>query len=196
MIATLLILTGQVSTDVKYMNRAVYMAASELKDPLAPGGFGTSDRKPMEIRDRNLLGTAARAVLSRTKTGFTLWLVNGGREPAWFRAADSNILGWLEAKDGSGNWKPIEYHVWSDCGNSYHRVAALPGHGWRFDVAIPNGKLKTSVRWRTIGADGTDIVSNEVGANIPLERFSLSPNTEKDNRLQSATVPILMPKSL
>lgn len=198
MVATLIILAGLASgPEAQFMGHATYMAASDLQDTQAPGGFGKNDRKPIAIHDPAILGNAARAVLCRSTTGFTIWLVNGGRKPAWFRAADGNILGWLEAKDKAGRWKPIEYHYWYSCGNSYHRVATLPGRGWRFEVSVPTGKHPTVVRWRMADFEREYFVSNEVAASIPIERFDLGPKLQKESALQTKwVVPTLMPKSM
>lgn len=120
MIAALFLIATQAQKpEGNYMGPARYYAGSNLPDPQAAGGYGTSDRLPVRITDRALLGNSARPVLSRTGSVFTLWVVNGGTQPTWFRAADSNILGWLEARDASGKWKPIEFHQWYSCGNSY-----------------------------------------------------------------------------
>ena len=181
--------------DLRTMQMAMYMAGSIAEDPMAPGGFGSSDNFPMKLKRNELPKTGVRGHLTKTKQGLSLTLANGGKTEAWFYAGDGRILAWLEAKDAKGKWKPIEYLPWYTCGNSYHRVQLPPQHGWTWNVTIPNGAYKTSVRWHyKFGEE--DMVSNEIQASIPVERFSLNAKLGNTSEIRTDWgTPTLMPKN-
>lgn len=193
-----LLLAGQypfANGDPRYIQYAAYIAGSKVMDPEAPGGFGPSDRYPAVVKDLKLLGNAGpKATLVRTKKGFVLHLANAGPKEVWFRAGDSNLLGYLEAKDSRGVWRPIEYKPWYTCGNSYHRVQLPAGMGWSFEREVPTGDLKTSVRWRFTGPD--ELISNEVASTIPSTRFELEPKSKSEWKLHEGWgYPVLVPNS-
>lgn len=173
-----------IEIDAKFMAHATYHAGSAIKDPTAPGGFGPSDNLPVPIANAELLSPYARARLSIKDGVATLTLTNGSKEVVWLNAADSNLLGFMEAKDAKGAWKPIEYHWRYTCGNSFHRVALPPAHGLIFETPLPTGPLKTKVRWR-IASGQTTITSNETVASIPNERFQLSPEDRLMHELRT-----------
>lgn len=178
-----------------YMQLARYIAGSAVVDTDAVGGFGPSNNLPKPIRDRNLLGRGLTLTLSRKGEALSLTIANGGRQIEWLRAGDSNILGFLEAKDKGGNWRPIEFQPWYTCGNSYHRVGLSPGHGWTFDIPMPTGKLKTQVRWR-YRSQGVEHASNAVATTIPATRFELAPEMRAANKIKfDGDFPYLVPIS-
>lgn len=124
------------------------------------------------VKDGKLLGPSTKATLKTHEQGITVWLTNGSKQAVWFQAADSNVLGWLEAQDQRGQWRPIEYFHQYTCGNSYHRVALEPNHGWNWQVPLAKGGLKTTVRWRIL-VEGGELVSNAISATIPATKFEL-----------------------
>ena len=181
--------------DLRTMQMAQYLAGSAAADLEAAGGFGTSENVPVVLPRGELPDIGVRALLKKTKTGLSFTLANGGNTAAWFYAGDSRILAWLEAKDAKGEWKPIEYLPWYTCGNSYHRVQLPPGHGWKWSVTIPQGLVKTSVRWHyKFGKD--EVVSNEVQTSIPSQRFRLDAKLREKNEIRTDWgSPTLMPKN-
>lgn len=125
------------------MEEARYPAASTKPDTTAPGGFGGSENFPV-AND----ATTAESFLSLKRVGerVEVTVSNSETPDLWIQAADSNLRGWLEARVGD-EWKPIQYHQWSTCGNSYHSVFLPVGHHWTYSVAVPKGSLKTEVRF-------------------------------------------------
>lgn len=130
------------------------------------GAFSAPDR------DGRLLSPSPKATLKSHEQGLTVWLTNGSKQVVWFQAADSHVLGWLEAKDQRGQWRPIEYFQQYTCGNSYHRVALEPNHGWNWQVPLAKGGLKTLVRWRML-VEGGELVSNAISTTILPTKFEL-----------------------
>jgi len=176
-----------------YMQLARYIAGSAVEDPEAIGGFGWSSNRPKPVNDRKLLGNGLTVTLRRNGGALSLTIANGGRQVEWLRAGDSNILGFLEAKDKGGNWIPIEFQPWYTCGNSYHRVGVTPGHGWTFDAPVPTGNLKTQVRWR-YRSRGIEHTSNPVSTTIPARRFELEPSVRASNAIKfDGDFPYLVP---
>ena len=192
MLAALAFFAQAQQPDQKFMQMAVYRASSPIEDPTAAGGFGTADNLP-QLVDRSMLGKGLKATVQRIKDGFVVTVTNGSEPDAWIDAADSNVFGWLEAKDKNGEWKAIEFKPWYTCGNSYHRVNLPVGYGWSWKSTIPNGDFKTQVRWR-FDQGRKASYSNVIDANIPITRFALAPEVAQNNRLETKYgYPMLMP---
>ena len=173
---------GATVPDSRYMQPAHYGAASAMPDTTAAGGFGESDNQPHLIRDTRLKGDGPKALLRMGRDQLVLTLGNQTARDVWFRAADGNLLGYLEAKDARGVFRPIQYHHAITCGNSRHRVGLKPGQGWSFDVALRPGSMKTVVRWR-YRDQGLDLVSNEVSERISHLSFEIEPRLLGDHEL-------------
>lgn len=173
---------GAAVPDDRYMQHARYGAASAMPDTTAPGGFGESSNLPKPVSDPRLVGAGPKALLAAIRDRFVLTLGNRTARDVWFRAADGNILGYLEAKDARGVFRPIQYHHAITCGNSRHRVGLKPGQGWTFDVALRPGTLKTVVRWR-YRDQGFDLVSNEVSAQVSPLSFEIEPGLLGEHEL-------------
>ncbi|MBN8689226.1 MAG: SMP-30/gluconolactonase/LRE family protein [Armatimonadetes bacterium] len=190
-----LVLAQQQASNPIYMTFAQYPAQSMLEDTKALGGFAVSNHAAA-VADKGTVPAGKLAVqLKRLPSSIEVRIVNGTSSPFWFDAADSNILGWMEARDEDGEWAPIEYFNWISCGNSYHRVALKTGYQWKYSRPMPAGGPKTRVRWRSIVA-GKEIFSNELTANILLTRFQLDPETKKSFRLDTKARPTLYPLDL
>ncbi len=160
--------------DLQYLQAARYIAGSPV-DPEAIGGYGSSDNLPYSYFQQ---GTGLRATLEKGKSGVTVRLGNAGPGEVWLRAADSNLTAYLEAKDKSGTWKPIEWHHQITCGNSWHRVLLPAQHAWTFSVGLPSGGLKTQIRWRFKSAE-LELTSNPLGYSLPPNRFELEPRVRE-----------------
>jgi hypothetical protein len=175
-----------------FMQQATYFAGS-IADPLA-SGYGTSSNMPKPIGDKNLLGKGLQAILSKAEKGLDLEIANGGASEAWLRAGDSNILGYLQAKDANGTWRPIEFHYWMTCGNSFHRVQLPIGQAWTFAISLPSVGSVTQIRWHYQSGQA-ELNSNVVEVLLPATRFQLPPTFEDSQELAiTGDYPILMPK--
>lgn len=185
------------ATPPAYMQHAAYPAGSLVEDTEAPGGFGTSDNFPKQFtpgRYPNLL------TISRTDEKISIAIANQTNETLWFRAADGNLIAWLEAKDGN-TWKPIQYHNWYTCGNSYHRVALQTLRVFTYSIPIPTGSLKTEVRFAISqsSSEGTNkpLYSHTIETTINPNLFKLDPEKFTDQKLTTEWVtPTVVPKSL
>ena len=52
----------------------------------------------------------------------------------------------MQALDGEGKWKDIDYLPSSWCGNSYHVVSLEPGAYWKFVIPKFEGDIRTKLR--------------------------------------------------
>jgi hypothetical protein len=176
----------------KYMAPACYPAASAKEDPMAVGGHSVATNKPRPLGNARVPG-AVDLYLSPTarEAGLMAQLRNGTANEEWFRAADGNLQAYLEAKDESGAWRPVQFHHWAWCGNSWHRVLLPARHYWSFLIPMPKGSFKTRLRLRLKNEDYV-LTSNEVEAQIPKEKFKLAPELAKTHRIhQDWGVPTL-----
>ncbi|MGB3119925.1 MAG: hypothetical protein WBE58_13975 [Verrucomicrobiales bacterium] len=159
--------------------------AGSRKDDKALGGYGPSDNAPKKITDK-IPGTDGQITLVALPAdsvpfmgqylGFRLLLINRTATEAPFAASDSRLNIICEARDQSGEWKPIEYLSSSFCGNSYHSVYLPSGHYWEFSAPVYSGSLKTKLRYNLQGKQPT--YSNEFDGSINPIQFK-KPETPK-----------------
>ena len=162
------------------MPAAGYLAKSDLVDDNAPGGFGTSDNSSWSMKDVDVTGKGVLLIVKKnaccmTKGGscpLILALANGTPDALWLRAQDSRLELGREAKDLQGTWRPIEFRVPSDCGNSYHHVALSAGRAWTWDIPSDNGPYTTKCRYVLYGLE-KPVVSGEFEAKINAGMFVL-----------------------
>ena len=178
--------------DGNYMIQARYPAGSLKKDTVSPGGNSESSNMPHPIKGRRIVIKALYANLSQTDNGVKIEFWNSTDQDEWVRAADGNMLAWLEALDGK-DWKPIEYHPFSDCGNSFHRVVLPAGYEWEYNKIVPKGDWRTFVRWVAV-KDKMRITSNMMLMSIPRTRVSVPPEKAGQFEIKNNGYPILMPR--
>ncbi len=160
-----------------------YCYGGSRKDDKAVGGYGTSDNAPKNMTDKTpgsegqitLVALPAELVPFKGEfRGFRLLLVNRTKSEAAFAACDSRLDIICEARNQSGDWKPIEHLPSSFCGNSYHSVYLPRGHYWEFRAPVYSGPMKTKVRYQLQGK--VPIYSNEFDGSINPVQFKKPPN--------------------
>jgi len=166
--------------DFKFMLRGYCYAGSKIPDKQALGGFAGSSHFPKPIKPGKGLRSGEYYLLANPGEssdfygkykGMTLHLINATNKPVAFPAQDSRLPIIQEAKDKSGQWRPIEYLASSWCGNSYHRIFLGSNQYWSFDVPRYAGKFKTKLRFKLEGEK--IIYSNEFEGSINEEQFSI-----------------------
>lgn len=188
MITALLALSAPI-----FMERAIYPAASPIKDSDALGGHGTSSNLPKPITKNS-----PKELLSivRNDSILTIQITNHNTPNLWLRAADGNLIAWLEAKVGD-TWKPIQYHYWITCGNSYHRINLPIGQQFTYEPKIPSGPLKTELRFALFDSDENPTYSKSFTTAIHPNILKLSPELTKESKLTTKwTTPTLVPKDM
>ncbi|MBA4292622.1 hypothetical protein C0431_06585 [bacterium] len=188
MITALLALSAPI-----YMERAVYPAASPIKDTEAIGGHGTSTNLPKPITKNS---TKELISIIRQDSKLTIQITNHNKSNLWLRAADGNLIAWLEAKIGD-TWKPIQYHYWITCGNSYHRINLPIGQQFTYEPKIPAGSLKTELRFALYALNEKPTYSKPLTTTIHPDILKLSPELTKESKLTTKWVtPTLVPKDM
>jgi hypothetical protein len=178
-----------------YMQHAIYPAGSLIKDTRSPGGNATSDNFPKQFapgRHTHFL------TLNRQGEKINITIANDRNETIWLRAADGNLLAWLEAKEGN-TWRPIQWHHWITCGNSYHQVALQTLYSFKYQPTIPTGSLKTEVRFvlyqMNEGGSAKPTYSHSVETSIDPNLFKLDPKQYPKEEVTTEWVtPTLRPK--
>src|SRR5262245_34349944 len=141
-------------------------------------GFLRSDNMSREAPEKDLPKGKSLALVAHPDQelrygqrfrGIRLLLVNGTGEVVRLHACDSKIRVIQEARDTSGDWRPIECFPESWCGNSFHVVLLPPGHLWEFAAPRYVGALKTKLRFAL--KDKETIYSNEFDGSIDPSQF-------------------------
>ena len=78
---------------------------------------------------------------------------------------DGRLLVIQEALTENGEWQPIEYFIYSGCGNSYGINPLKPASYLMFGIPKYNGDFKTKLRVR-LRTNNNTILSNEFDGNI------------------------------
>ncbi|MFM9872439.1 MAG: hypothetical protein ACKVQS_03115 [Fimbriimonadaceae bacterium] len=178
-----------------YMQHAQYPAGSLIEDTQSPGGNATSDNFPKQFGPGRYTDFIT---LNRQGEKINIAIANKSNETIWLRAADGNMLAWLEAKDGK-TWRPIQWHYQITCGNSYHQIALQPGFVFVYTPTIPTGTLKTEVRFALYqmneGGSAKPTYSHSVETTIDPNLFKLDPKQyPKDEVSTEWVTPTLRPK--
>ncbi|MBL8064859.1 MAG: hypothetical protein JNM34_03260 [Chthonomonadaceae bacterium] len=178
------------SAIVGSMEMARYSAKSDLPDTSAVGGFGESehvswgiDEVAVDTKDLTLIVKKNECCGSGAECPQILILANGTSENVWLPAFDSLLPIVRQAKDSSGTWRNIEYRLYPDCGNSYHRVALGAKRAFVWDVPTTSGPISTKSRYVVyLGKD--EVFSNEFDCKVSAGAFNL-PTEYKDYKLDS-----------
>lgn len=100
-----------------------------------------------------------------------VWIINNTKTPVEIQMQDWSYICVLQAKTKKGQWMPIEYWQFSDCGNSYHAKTMQPKSVNSFITKLPNrGEYKTKLRYKLLGTDKF-YYSNEFDGKINYCEF-------------------------
>jgi hypothetical protein len=77
---------------------------------------------------------------------YPVYVWNRGTETAHISAEDGSINPRVEAKDAQGIWRPIDYQVHSDCGNSFWRLLLQSDYYLITSIYRYSGDFKTELR--------------------------------------------------
>jgi hypothetical protein len=188
MITALLALSAPI-----YTERAIYPATSPIKDSEALGGHGTSTNLPKPITKNS-----PKELISiiRQNSKLTIQITNHKTPNLWLRAADGNLIAWLEAKVGD-TWQPLQYHYWITCGNSYHRINLPIGQQFTYEPNIPVGTLRTQIRLALLTSDSKPTYSAPYLTAIHSNLLTLNPEISRESKLTTKwTTPTLVPKDM
>lgn len=90
--------------------------------------------------------------IRNNKNQIQVWLLNNSNNVVKLQMEDECYVCVLQAKTRKGQWQPIQYWKFSDCGNSYSVKHILPKTANSFIMKIPNnGNYKTKLRFKMLG---------------------------------------------
>lgn len=119
-------------------------------------------------RQRELILTGTDYVL-----GNKLTILNNSDSAIIVSIEDHQVILIQEAISPEGKWKPIEFFIHSDCGNSYSGFRIPSKMSYEMSVAKYTGAFETSIRVRAL-IDQQVYTSNEIHGRVNLEQFAVS----------------------
>ncbi len=110
---------------------------------------------------------------------FTAYLVNTSDSSFRAKRQDGSLIMIQEALDKEGKWRPIEYWVYSGCGNSYFDPLELnPGKYVMIPIKKYSGDFETKIRLRFL--QGNNLYCSEP-FNAKIDQSQFEKNTENVN---------------
>jgi WG repeat protein len=79
-------------------------------------------------------------------TGHPIYVMNTTKDTVQFNTQDNLLYMKMQALDGKGVWKDIDYLPSSWCGNSYYQVPLAPAAYWKFVIPAFKGEIATKLR--------------------------------------------------
>lgn len=126
-----------------------------------------------------LIDTARVDTFAGRYYGFPLYVINTTVDTVVFRGQDHTLNMKVQARDGQGLWKDIEYMPQTFCGNSYHPLPLEPGAHWKFVLPDYEGVFNTLLRVELRYPDPADrrkekvLYSQPFRGSINLSQFSV-----------------------
>jgi hypothetical protein len=100
-----------------------------------------------------------------------VWLLNNSDDTIYVQMRDACYICILQALTKEGEWLPIQYHIYSSCGNSYYDKPILKKMANSFVMDYPNsGDYTTKLRFELSGRDKS-YYSNEFIGKIDYCEF-------------------------
>ncbi|MVN23262.1 hypothetical protein [Mucilaginibacter arboris] len=83
-----------------------------------------------------------------------VWVINNTTDTVSIQMQDWSYICILQGLTKSGQWLPIQYWRFSNCGNSYYDKHFLPKTANSFITTLPNtGNYQTKLRFKLLGTD-------------------------------------------
>tara|TARA_R110002124_G_scaffold286715_1_gene468425 strand:- start:778 stop:1464 length:687 start_codon:yes stop_codon:yes gene_type:complete len=115
-----------------------------------------------------------------TDSLYSIYLVNKTSDSILISTQDWHLYLIQEAKDQNGDWKPIEYWEYSNCGNSYLTEKLGPNGILKTESLVYSGLLETEIRFKLLN-NNQIYYSNSIIGFINDSQFSV-PKNITDNR--------------
>ncbi len=97
---------------------------------------------------------------------------NSGDDTAAITLQDGEVMVIQEAKNPQGRWQPIEFWLYSTCGNSYECLRIAPKHLVIVKTVLYNGDYQTTLRYK-LRIDRRVVYSQTFVGRIQKEQFEL-----------------------
>ena len=116
---------------------------------------------------------------------FSIYIKNNSKDTLKLQTQDWHSYIIQEAKDNNGNWKPIEYWSYSDCGNSYGSEKMEPEKIIKTESEKYSGDFKTKIRFK-LNQNDEIYYSNQIDCNINLSKFEISTELKENYLYKNA----------
>jgi len=128
-------------------------------------------------RQRELILTGTDHVL-----GNKLTILNNSDSVIIVSIEDHHLVLIQEAMTPEGEWKPIEFFIHSDCGNSYSGFRIPSKMSYEMSIAKYSGTFETRLRVRAL-IDQQVYTSNEIHGQVNLEQFVVSEHIKHESHM-------------
>jgi len=179
---------NRTALNIDYMNRGYFMASSPRDSEMdGVGGWGSYDNmyNPMREFRQSFEKGKFQVILDSTKkttwfeysVGYEVDIINDSKTKYLFPAENSRLNMIIQAKDGNGEWRDIEYLPHSWCGNSYHTLYLPPQNYWLLEMPKYEGSTKTVLRAKLGYTESLHqereqyIYSNEITGSVNPAQF-------------------------
>jgi hypothetical protein len=124
-----------------------------------------------DLKAKNLASKGFNWIEDNPKDYFTAYLINTTDTTFNVTRQDGSLIMIQEAMDEKGQWQPIEYWVYSGCGNSYFDPLELnPGKYVMIPIKEYHGNFKTKIRLK-MKNDKKIIYSESFEGSIDKSQF-------------------------
>ena len=108
---------------------------------------------------------------NNNKWNLQVWILNNSKDTIGITKTDWLYPVILQAKNFNDIWQPVEYRVFSRCGNSYYLAQFFPGKSNSFVFQIPDrGNYETKLRFKLMSKNRF-YYSNEFNGRIDYCEF-------------------------
>lgn len=101
---------------------------------------------------------------------YTIYIYNNSSDSLTISNQDAQVYLIQEAKDKNREWKPIEYWIYSWCGNSYHFTKLEPNGIMKTESKVYQGDFKTTIRFKLLNNNKV-YFSNSTLGYVNLSQF-------------------------
>lgn len=112
---------------------------------------------------------------------YSIYVFNNTSNLLKISRQDGSLFLIQEAKDENNDWKPIEYWLYSWCGNSYLSKQLEPNGILKTESKVYKGSFETEIRFKLLNGDSV-YYSNSLKGFINLSQFNI-PDTINEYRV-------------
>ncbi len=103
---------------------------------------------------------------------YSIYVYNKTSDSLKISTQDWSLFLIQEAKNQNGDWKPIEYWMYSWCGNSYLSDKLEPNGILKTESKVYNGNFETQIRFKLLN-DNKVYYSNSMTGFVNLSQFDI-----------------------
>ena len=145
----------------------------ETNDNLIDRDFVSSYQVKKKINRQSKTGNEVNLILEKNNDSlYSVYVFNKTNNPIKISSRDWHLFLIQEAKNQNGDWKPIEYHKYSWCGNSYQSEKLEPNGILKTESKVYNGNFQTQIRFKLLNQNKV-YYSNSIPGFVNLSQFAI-----------------------